>query len=195
MATANPAQGLHSPAGVAKQITGWYIAAAVILIVLGILGIVEPGIAGLGVTLLVGWMLVFGAVLHFIAAFKGGGAKQVIFQVLVGLVYLIGGGYFLTHTIMGVATLTLLLAGVILAEGVIEIISYVRLRNEGASSWLLINGVITLLLGGLIYFHWPSSSVWAIGTLVGINLLMTGISRLMFGLAARKLLKTAGSVL
>jgi len=42
-------------------------------------------------------------------------------------------------------------------------------------------------LGGLIWFHWPSSSVWAIGTLVGVNLLMTGISRLMFGLAARKL--------
>ena len=194
MATANPAQGLHSPAGVVKQITGWYIAAAVILILLGIFSIVEPGIAGLGVTLLVGWMLVFGAVLHFIAAFKGGGAKQVILQVLVVLVYHGCGGYFLTHTIMGVATLTLLLAGIILAEGVIEMVSYFRLRTEGASSWLLINGVITLLLGGLIYFHWPSSSIWAIGTLVGINLLMTGISRLMFGLAARKLLKTAGSV-
>jgi len=46
---------------------------------------------------------------------------------------------------------------------------------------------LTLLLGGLILFHWPTSSVWAIGTLVGINPLMTGISRLMFGLAARKL--------
>ena len=189
MATANPTRGLRSPAGVAKRITGWYIAAAVILILLGIFGIVEPGIAGLGVTLLVGWLLIFGAVLHFIAAFKGGGAKQVIFQVLVGLLYLIGGGYFLTHTIMGVATLTLLLSGIILAEGVIEVVSYFRLSSEGASFWLLINGVVTLLLGCLIFFHWPSSSTWAIGTLVGINLLMTGISRLMFGLAARKFLK------
>jgi uncharacterized membrane protein HdeD (DUF308 family) len=48
---------------------------------------------------------------------------------------------------------------------------------------------VTLLLGGLIWFHWPSSSVWAIGTLVGVNLLMTGISRLMLGLVARKLAK------
>ena len=114
-----------------------------------------------------------------------------IFQLLVGLVYLIGGIYFLTHTIMGVATLTLLLSCIILAEGVIEIVSYFRLRREGASSWILINGIITLLLGALIFFHWPSSSIWAIGTLVGINLLMTGISRLMFGLAARKLLRRA----
>ncbi|HTP69794.1 MAG TPA: DUF308 domain-containing protein [Dongiaceae bacterium] len=193
MATTNATQGLRSPATAAKKITGWYIASAVILIVLGIFGIVEPGIAGLGVTLLVGWLLLVGAVLHFIAAFKGGGAKQVIFQVLIGLLYLVGGMYFLTHTIMGVATLTLLLAAIILVEGVIEVVSYFRMRGEGASAWLLINGIITLLLGGLIYFHWPSSSIWAIGTLVGINLLMTGFSRLMFGLAARKFLaRTSG---
>jgi uncharacterized membrane protein HdeD (DUF308 family) len=191
VATANATQGLRGPAEVAKKITGWYIAAAVFLILLGIFGIVEPGLAGLGVTLLVGWILIGGAVMHFMAAFKGGGAKQVIFQIFIGLVYLIGGVYFLTHTIMGTATLTLLLSGVILAEGVIEILSYFRMRGEGASFWILINGIITLLLGCLIFFHWPSSSVWAIGTLVGINLLMTGISRLMFGLAARKLFKPA----
>jgi uncharacterized membrane protein HdeD (DUF308 family) len=79
------------------------------------------------------------------------------------------------------------LAGIILAEGVLEVISYFRMRSEGASGWLLMNGIITLLLGGLIWFHWPSSTVWAIGILVGVNLLMTGISRLMFGLAVRKL--------
>jgi len=187
MATANPAEGLRSPLGVAKKITGWYLAAAVLFIVLGIFGIIEPGVAGLGVTLLVGWLLVIGAVFHFIAAFKGGGAKQVIFQVLIGILYAVGGFYFLTHTIMATATLTLLLAGVILAEGVIEIISYFRMRKEGASGWLLLNGIITLLLGGLIWFHWPSSTIWAIGIIVGVNLLMTGITRLMFGLAVRKM--------
>jgi len=186
MATASSTEGLRSPAGVAKKITGWYIAAAVLFIVLGIFGIIEPGVAGLGVTLLVGWLLVIGAVFHFVAAFKGGGAKQVIFQVLVGILYLVGGFYFLTHTIMGTATLTLLLAGIILAEGVIEIISYFRMKGEGASGWVLLNGIITLLLGGLIWFHWPSSTVWAIGTLVGVNLLMTGITRLIFGMAVRK---------
>ena len=191
MATANSTEGLRSPLGVAKKITGWYIAAAVLFIVLGIFGIVEPGVAGLGVTLLVGWLLLIGAVFHFVAAFKGGGAKQVIFQVLIGIVYAIGGFYFLTHTIMATATLTLLLAGIILAEGVIELISYFRMKSEGASGWLLLNGIITLLLGGLIWFHWPSSSVWAIGTLVGVNLLMTGITRLMFGMAVRKLVGRA----
>ena len=187
MATSNATEGLRGPGALVKKATGWFIAIGVLFIVLGIFAIAEPFAAGLGVTLLVGWLLVIGAVAHFIAAFKGGGAKHVILQLLVGIVYLIGGLYFLTHTIMGVSTLTLLLSGVILAEGVLEILAYFRLRNMHAASWLLINGVVTLLLGGLIWFHWPSSSVWAIGTLVGVNLLMTGISRLMLGLAARKL--------
>jgi len=187
MATSNATAGLRGPGELVKKATGWFIAIGVLFIVLGIFAIAEPFAAGLGVTLLVGWLLVIGAVAHFIAAFKGGGAKHVILQLLVGIVYLIGGLYFLTHTIMGVGTLTLLLSGVILAEGVLEILAYFRLRNMHAAPWLLINGVVTLLLGGLIWFHWPSSSVWAIGTLVGVNLLMTGISRLMLGLAARKL--------
>jgi uncharacterized membrane protein HdeD (DUF308 family) len=187
MATTNATAGLHGPGTLAKKATGWFIAIAVLFILLGIFAIAEPFAAGLGVTLLVGWLLVIGAVAHFFAAFKGGGAKHVILQVVVGIVYLIGGLYFLTHTIMGVSTLTLLLSGVILAEGVLEIVAYFRLKSVHGAGWLLMNGIVTLLLGGLIWFHWPSSSVWAIGTLVGVNLLMTGISRLMVGLAARKL--------
>ena len=187
MATTNVSHGLQGPEAAVKKATGWFIAIAVLFILLGIFAIAEPFAAGLGVTLLVGWLLVIGAIMHFIAAFKGGGVKHVIWQVLVGIVYLIGGGYFLTHTIMAVGTLTLLLAGVILVEGVLELLAFFRQRAAGGSAWILVNALVTLLLGALIWFHWPSSSVWAIGTLVGVNLLMTGFSRLMLGLAARKL--------
>jgi uncharacterized membrane protein HdeD (DUF308 family) len=185
MATSNAVQGLQGSAAIRKK-SGWFLLIGGVFVALGIFGIAEPWVAGLGVTLLVGWVLVIGAVAHFIHAFKGHGARHLILQLLVGLVYLIGGLYFLTHIIMGQATLTLLLSGVIVAEGVLEIAAYVRLREMGGSGWLVVNGVITILLGGLIWFHWPSSTVWAIGTLVGVNLLMTGISRLMMGLAVRR---------
>lgn len=187
MATMNAAQGLRGPAETAKKVTGWFIGFAVLFILLGIFAIAEPMVAAVAVALLVGWVLIFGGVAHLVSAFAGGGAGRVVWQVLIGIVYLIGGFYFLTHTLMGVGTLTLLLAGIILAEGVFEIIAYFKARGSGGGGWLLINGLITLFLGGLIWFHWPSSSVWAIGTLLGVNLLMTGFSRLMFGLAARKL--------
>jgi uncharacterized membrane protein HdeD (DUF308 family) len=186
MATANPAPGLQGTS-IVKRASGWLIAMSVMFIILGIIAIVEPEVAGIGVAILVGWLLIFGGGAHLIAAFGGGGAGRVIWQVLLGIIYIIGGIYFLMHPLLGLGTLTLLLAGIILAEAVLEFIAYFRARSESGSGWLLINGLITLLLGALIWLHWPSSSVWAIGTLVGVNLLMTGFSRLMLGLAARKL--------
>jgi len=191
MSTASQAEGLQGPSPIARKITGWYIAAAVLFIVLGMLAIIEPALAGLAVSRLVGWLLVFGGVTHLIAAFKGGGAKQVVFEVLVGLAYLLGGFYSLMHPLLAISTLTLLLAAVILAGGALEIISYFRLKDENASGWMLVNGIVTLLLGAMIWFHWPSSSVWAIGIIVGVTLLMTGMARLMFGLAARKFVRHA----
>ena len=191
MATASPAESLQGPMESARKITGWYIAAAVLFIVLGMLAIIEPALAGLAVSRLVGWLLVFGGVSHLIGAFKGGRAKHVGFQILVGLAYLIGGFYCLMHPLLAIGSLTLLLAAVILAGGVLEIISYFRLKGENASGWMLFNGIIGLLLGGMIWFHWPSSSVWAIGILVGTTLLMTGLTRLMFGLAARRFVRHA----
>ena len=191
MATANPTEGLRGAGTIIKKASGWFIAMAVVFILLGMMAIIEPGIAGLAVTILVGWVLIFGGGAHLVAAFSGGGAGRVIWQILIGIVYIVGGLYFLTHPLLGLGTLTLLLAVIILMEAVFEVIAYFRTRGQEGSGWLLVNALITLLLGGLIWFHWPSSSVWAIGILVGVNLLMTGFSRLMFVLAARKLVSHA----
>ena len=175
----------------ARKFSGWLIVAAILFIVLGAFAIIEPAVAGLGVALLVGWLLIFGGISHFVSAFEGGGAKRVIFQVLAGVLFVIGGYYFITHPLLGLSTLTLLLAAVILAAGVCEIITYFRLKSEQASGWMLFNGIVALILGALIWLHWPSSSVWAIGTLVGVNLLLTGITRLMIGLTGRRLIRHA----
>jgi uncharacterized membrane protein HdeD (DUF308 family) len=194
MATANATEGLPGAGTIIKKASRWYIGMAALFILLGMVAIIEPGVAGLAITILVGWLLIFGGVGHFVAAFSGGGAARVIWQVLIGIVYIVGGFYSLTHPLLALGTMTLLLGVIFVMEAVFELITYFRLRSEGGSGWLLANALITLLLGGLIWFHWPSSSVWAIGTLVGVNLLMTGISRLMFGLAARKLLNRVAVV-
>jgi uncharacterized membrane protein HdeD (DUF308 family) len=155
----------------------------VVFILLGILAIAEPGIAGLAVTSLVGWLLVLGGVVHISAIFGGGGAARVIWQLILGAIYILGGIYFLTHPLLALGSLTLLLSGIILMEAVLELIVYFRTTKDGHFRWMLVNGLITLVLGGLIWLQWPSSSVWAIGTLVGVNLITTGVSRLMLGKA------------
>jgi uncharacterized membrane protein HdeD (DUF308 family) len=186
MATASPTGGLRGTGSILKKASGWLIAIGALFIILGTLAIMEPFVAGLAIAFLVGWLLIIGGVFHFLAALSGGGTWRLIVQVLLGILYVAGGVYFLTHTLQALGTLTLWLAIIILLEAIFEIVAYVRTRGRGGASWLLINAIVTLLVGGLIWFHWPSSSVWAIGTLVGVNLLMTGISRLMFGVAARK---------
>ena len=185
MATANATQGLGGSSAITRA-SGWLIAMAVAFIILGIFAIVEPGVAGLAVALLVGWLLIFGGGAHLLAIFSGG-IGCAIWQAILGIIYVIGGIYFLTHPLLGLRTLTLFLAGILLAGAVSEFIAYFQRRSEGGAAWMLLNGLITLILGAMIWRHWPSSSVWAIGTLVGVNLLMTGFSRLMLGIAARKL--------
>src|SRR5215469_8956553 len=77
----------------AKRFTGWYIAAAILFIVVGLFAIIEPTVAGLGVALLVGWLLIFGGIAHFISAFQGGGVGRVLWQILAAIVFVIGGLY------------------------------------------------------------------------------------------------------
>ena len=175
----------------AKKFTGWYIFAAVLFIVAGLFAIIEPATAVVGITLLLGWLLIFGGVAHFIATLKGGSARRVLFQILSAIAFVLGGLYILMHPQLAINTLTALLAVVIFAAGIFDIITYFRLQREHPSGWMLLNGIVALLLGGLILAQWPSSAAWAIGTLVGAYLLVTGITRLIFGVAGRRLIKRA----
>jgi len=156
----------------------------VLFIVLGLVAIVEPMVAGLAVAVLAGWLLLAGGIVHAVSAFRGGGARTVVWHALLAVLYVFAGLYFVTHPLLGLGTLTLFLAAILFIEGVVWIVAYFQLRS--GNIWMLLNGVITVVLGLMIWAGWPSSSVWAIGTLFGVNLLMTGMSILFAGAALRK---------
>ena len=173
--------------GIRPANRGWSVAIGVILIALGVFAIAEPFVAGLAVTVFVGWLLLFGGAAHLIASFRGGGAGRVVWQVLLAIVYVIGGLYFLTHPLLGLKSLTLLLAVIFFVEAVFRLVTYFQSRGEMHSGWWLVNGLVTLLLGFMIWAQWPSSSVWAIGLLLGVNLLMAGFARLMIGASGHRI--------
>jgi uncharacterized membrane protein HdeD (DUF308 family) len=187
MAEMKPTAGPSGPRTILRNTGRWLTVMGVVFVVLGILAIIEPAVAGVAVAVLVGWLMIFGGAAHAVGAFGGGGAGRVIWQLMLAVIYVFGGFYFLTHPLLGLGTLTLLLAVILVAEAIVEVIAYFAVRTENGSAWRLVNALVTLLLGGMIWRHWPSSSVWAIGTLVGVNLMMTGFSRLMLGTAARRL--------
>ena len=94
--------------------------------------------------------------------------------------------YLIARPALGVASLTLLLASLFLVEGIFNIVLFFRAPSIVRSSWFLLDGIVTLLLGLMIYMQWPSSSAWAIGTLVGVSLIFSGVTRVMVSVAVRK---------
>ena len=173
---------------VAKKATGWSIAISVLMIIAGIFAIVLPLETGIAVNLFIGWMLLFAAAAHFVYAWSTRHSGGVIWKVLLGILYLVIGFYLLEHPARGLATLTLVLAYYLLIEGVMEIILFFQHRSAPGSVWFLLDGIITLILGGLVWKTWPSSTEWVIGTLVGISMLFSGAARLSMSLAARRVL-------
>jgi uncharacterized membrane protein HdeD (DUF308 family) len=164
----------------------WFIGEAVVFLILGISAIVAPAVAKGTVASLIGWLLTLGGVAHLSIMVSGIGAARLIWQVIHGTIYAIVGICFLIYPAIGVGMLALLLSVLFLTEGVLEFIAYFRTLDESGAVWLLVNGLITLLLGGLISIRWPSDSGWAISSLVGANLVMRGVCRLMSSMAARQ---------
>ena len=103
------------------------------------------------------------------------------------MVYGAIGFYLLASPVAGLASLTLAIAMYLLIEGVLEFVLSFQLRPAPGSGWLLVDGVITLVLAVLIWSTWPSSALWLVGTLVGISMFFSGITRLMLSMAVRRI--------
>lgn len=176
-----------SPVGLVKHATGLSIAISVLMIVAGLLAIALPFAAGVAANILIGWLLVFGGVAHLAFGWHTRGRGGVLWNVLLGVLYLWVGIYLLVHPVRGLLTLTLALAIYLVVEGIMEGILYFHVRPLPGSGWFLFDAIVTFILGLLVWRTWPSSTEWVIGTLIGISILMTGITRLMISLAARSI--------
>jgi len=166
--------------------TSWSIVLSVLMLATGVLAIFVPMIAGIAVTALVGWLLLFSGALHLAFAWRGGHAGAVLWEILIGLAYGAIGFYLIAQPVAGLATLTLAIAIYLFVEGVLEFALSFQLRPAPGTGWLLVDGIVTLLLAAMIWATWPSSSAWVVGTLVGISMLFSGITRLMLSLAVRR---------
>lgn len=173
----------------ARHFTGWSIAVSLLMILAGVLAIGVPIAAGVAVNIVVAWLLVFAGVAHLVFGWHLRGVGGMLWQVLLGILYIGVGVYLLAHPVAGLASLTLALAIYLFVEGVLELILAFQIRARQARGWLALDGVVTLILGFMIWRSWPASTEWAIGTLVGVSMIFSGSTRLMLSLAARSLVK------
>jgi uncharacterized membrane protein HdeD (DUF308 family) len=168
-----------------KQGVSWSIVISLLIIAAGAVAIIVPPASGIAVAIFVGWLLVFCGIAHFVYAWHTRHGGGVLWGILLGIVYVFAGGYILLHPVAGLASLTFLLAAYLFIEAIMEFILSFELRRVHGSGWLLLDGIITLALALMIWWSWPASTEWVIGTLVGISLIFTGITRLAISMAAR----------
>lgn len=176
---------------IAKSSVAWSIGLSVWMILAGALAILIPPAAEIAVLAVVAWLLTLSGIAHLVFGWHTRTAGGVLWEVLVGVLYIFVGFYALLHPTAGLAALTLVLAAYLLAESVLEFVLAFQLRPMSGSAWLLFDGIITLILSVLIWASWPSNAEWAIGTLLGINMLFSGAARLSLSLAARRVLAKA----
>jgi uncharacterized membrane protein HdeD (DUF308 family) len=168
-----------------RRAATWSIVLSALMIAAGVLAIAMPLVGGIAVTALVGWLLVFSGMLHLAFAWRNTSAGTVVWEVLLGIVYGAIGLYTIVNPVAGLASLTLAIAIYLLIEGAIELALAFQLRS--ARTWYVIDGIITLLLAVMIWSTWPSSAEWVVGTLVGISMLFSGVTRLMLSSAVRRI--------
>jgi uncharacterized membrane protein HdeD (DUF308 family) len=171
-----------SVAGTGKGNMIW----GILMLICGFLAIGIPFASGIGVAIVIGWLLLISAVWHLLFGVRAGGVGGVLWQILLAIAYGAAGLMILLYPLAGLAWLTLVLATFLLIEAVLEFVLFFNIRGRTNAGWVLVDAIITLVLGILIWAQWPSSSGWAIGTLVGVSLIFSGISRLMLSSAVSR---------
>src|ERR1700733_15189479 len=144
-----------------KEATGMSIGMGAVMIALGFLAVLLPFATGIGISILVGWVIPFRGFAYLAYAFAAQGGGAFLWRTLIGVVYVIGGVYLAFHPGLALESLTLVVAAIFFAEGVLDIVVFFQFRSLSGSGWLLFDGVVTLLLAYLIWRPWPFSSTWA----------------------------------
>jgi uncharacterized membrane protein HdeD (DUF308 family) len=173
--------------GAVHKATTWSIVLSVLMIAAGVLAMLSPAAAGVTATVFFGWLLIFSGLLHLVYAWQAGRPGAIAWEMLVGFLYGGAGFYLLAQPVAGLASLTMALAIYLGIEGVLEFVLAFQLRPAPGSGWLLIDGLVTLALAVMIGSAWPLSSAWAVGTLLGVSMFFSGLTRLMLSVAVRRM--------
>jgi len=165
---------------------GLTIFLGVLVLLVGLMALSSPLIAGLSVAFMVGILLIVGGVFKLAFAFK---ASQGIWPYVIGMLSIIAGGYMVGSPAVASATLTIFLTVYLLVSGISELIMAFQIKPVSGWGWMLFSGILSVLLGIMIWSQFPLSGAVAIGIFLGLKLLFDGLTLIMLGMAARSVAK------
>ena len=164
---------------------GWFMALGILMVLLGMIAIGAPLASGVAVNLIVGWLLVISGVAHGIHAFKASGWRGGLVQFLCALLYLGVGWMMITNPVAGLLALTVTVLVYFIASGIFKIILAIRVENLPQRGWVTVTGILSLVLAIYIGSQFPTSAMWVIGMLFGIEMMFSGWAFIMIAMAAR----------
>ncbi len=169
-----------------KRNWAWFLGLGICLIVLGVIAVAFSFWATIAYVILFGWLLVLSGVLQAVHAFVRKAWSGFFLDLFAGILSLVVGFMLVANPLLGAETLTLLIAVFLFIGGIFRIAASATGRFENWG-WMLLNGIVNVVLGALIWAQWPLSGLWVIGLFAGIDMLFNGWSLVMLGLMARNL--------
>jgi uncharacterized membrane protein HdeD (DUF308 family) len=159
----------------------------IVLIALGVAAVLAPVVAGSALVIVIGFILLIAGIVPIVRELKAEASMEKAIGLILGIITALTGIAVIGHPLFGLAFLTVLLIGYFVAEGVWKIVVSFRYKPAGGWKWLLVSGVLSLLIGLLIWKQWPVSGMWAVGVLVGVNLLGTGLALVLLASTLKSL--------
>ena len=165
-----------------------FLIEGIVLLILGLAAVMLPLIATLAIALVVGWVFLLGGVVGLVATFRMRHAPGFWWSLLSGILGVVAGFVLLRWPLSGAVSLTLVLTVLLTLEGVVSIMFALEHKRELSGRWamMLISGIVDLILAGMIFVGLPATAAWAIGLLVGINMIFGGSALIAMALHARE---------
>lgn len=168
-----------------KKNAGLAVIIGIIMLVCGFFAIGSPLVAGLSVTIVVGIMLIVGGIAQCFLAFQAGAFGRGLLTFIMGALTTVAGFYLFNQPLAGLASITIFLAIYFVVTGIFELVSAFQIRPAEGWGVMLFNGIVTLLLGVMIWRQFPLSGAWAVGVLFGVKLMFSGWSLIFIGRSVR----------
>ncbi|MBE9043564.1 DUF308 domain-containing protein [Pleurocapsales cyanobacterium LEGE 10410] len=167
--------------------SGWTLSTGIIMLVLGMIAVISPWfLASIAVVLMFAWLLIIAGIAQAVHAFKSSSAGGILLKLLLSIISLLAGIVLLIYPLAGMVSLTLVLGIFIFLDGVLRVIQAFQLRPMPKWGWILFNGILSIILGILIWSQWPFDALWILGLFMGISLILNGVEVITFATSARE---------
>jgi uncharacterized membrane protein HdeD (DUF308 family) len=165
-----------------------FLVEGIVLVILGIAAILVPALATITFTILIGWLFLISGIVGLVTTLWMRHAPGFWWSLLSAFIAIVAGILLLLRPLTGALSLTLLLGAFFIVEGIASIMYAIDHRNQLTSrwGWMLVSGIIDLIIAGIIIAGLPGTAAWALGLLVGVNLLFGGAAMISIALAARR---------